>query len=275
MVYIMRNLLFTVFTLLYLIIPDTCLAVNFYDGARAPKGLYALSYTTFYAADKTTDAKGKRVKDNYGYKKVEELLRLCYYSPDLALTILVPAGYMRVGYYDSDSYGLGDVNIGGGYFLPIKKADILPMLFIKFPTGEYDSSKTVNYGTHQYDIKPMVFLYKQFDKFSVDAAVKYFFRLENESNHTAPGDEWHLQCLLGYNVTKNLKLGPSVSWMTSGHQRLNDIIRDDTAKESFSLGGDIYYRLPAVSLSVTYLHDLRTENSTKGHFFQFKACHKF
>ena len=124
---------------------------------------------------------------------------------------------------NQNSSGLGDINLGAGYFLPFKNVDILPMIFVEFPTGVYNSSKAANIGSNQYDIKPMIFLYKSFGDFSIDAAVKYYFRLKNEITNVSPGDELYVQCLLGYNLTDKFKLGPSINWMISNNKELGGV----------------------------------------------------
>ena len=263
------------FFALSLILPWPCLAVNFYDGARAPKGLYFLTYSSAYYADKTTDAQGKTSKADYDYLKIEELFRFCYYTQNAVFTLFIPVGRVQSGFYDVTSQGIGDVNLGAGYFLAFKPADILPMLFVKFPTGKYDSAKGVNYGTHQYDIKPTIFFYKALGFFSIDAAVKYYFRTENPGTKISPGNELYLQCLFGWQFTKNFKVGPSLNWMRSASQKNDGRKVSCSEKESLSVGGDIYLRLPALSVTFTYLRDIRTENTTKGDFFQIKTCYKF
>lgn len=254
---------------------NVAFAVNFYDGARAPQGLYFLTYSSAYVADELTDAKGNTSKNTYGLFKAEELLRFCYYSPNFVATALVPGGYTNIRSLNKDSLGLGDANLGAGHFLPFKQIDILPMLFVKFPTGEYDSSKSVNMGSNQYDIRPMVFIYKALGDFSLDAVAKYFFRLKNNSTDVTPGDEIHLQCLLGYNLTDKLKLGPSVNWMISRDKEQKGVRISDSARETLSLGADIYYRFTKVSVSATYLYDMHAENTPRGHFFQIKTVYRF
>lgn len=254
---------------------NVAFAVNFYDGARAPQGLYFLTYSSAYVADELTDAKGGTSKNNYGLFKAQEILRFCYYSPNFVATVLAPVGYTNIRSLNKDSSGLGDVNLGGGYFLPFKKIDILPMLFVKFPTGEYDSSKSVNMGSGQYDIDAMVFLYKALGDFSIDAAAKYFFRLKNSRTEVSPGDEIYLQCLLGYNLTDRLKVGPSINWMISKDKEQSGVKISDSARETLSMGADIYYRFSKVNVTFTYLYDVHAENTTQGHFFQIKTVYLF
>ena len=261
--------------LLIMMTSGIAFAVNFYDGARAKQGLYFLTYSSVYVAEEETDSKGSTSKSDYGLVKAEELLRFCYYSPDFVATALLPFDYMDIRSLKQDSSGLGDINLGAGHFLPFPQVDILPMLFMKFSTGEYNSAKSVNIGSNQYDIKPMVFLYKALGDFSIDAVAKYFFRLKNSSTDLSPGDEIYLQCLLGYNLTDRLKLGPSVNWMKSKDKEQNGVKISDSARETLSMGADIYYRFSKVSVTFTYLYDVHAENSPRGHFFQLKTVYLF
>ena len=254
--------------------PDAAFAVNFYDGARA-QGTYFLTYSSVYTADEMTDKNGNTSKKDFGLLSAQELLRLCYYSSDFVATALVPFGAMDINSMNQNSSGLGDINLGAGYFLPIKQIDILPMIFVEFPTGEYNASKAANIGSNQYDIKPMIFLYKSFGDFSIDAAVKYYFRLKNETTNVLPGDELYLQCLLGYNLTDKLKLGPSINWMISKDKEQNGVTVSNSARETLSVGTDVYYRFSWLSVTFTYLYDVHTENSPKGHFFQLKTVYRF
>jgi len=254
--------------------PKVASAVNFYDGARA-QGAYFLTYSSVYTADETTDKNGNTSKRDYGFFNAQELLRLCYYSSDFVTTALVPFGDTDIHSMNQNSSGLGDINLGAGYFLPFKQIDILPMIFVEFPTGVYNSSKAANIGSNQYDIKPMIFIYKAFGDFSIDAAVKYYFRLKNETTNVLPGDELYVQCLLGYNITDKFKLGPSLNWMISKDKEQNGVIVSNSARESLSVGADIYYRFSWLSVTFTYLYDVHTENSPKGHFFQLKTVYRF
>jgi hypothetical protein len=270
-----RFLWLTVVLCVFAFFPTIAFAVNFYDGSRARQGLYFLTYTYAYYADETTDKSGKAVNKDFGLFSAQEILRLCYYSPDFVATVVVPFGYIKISSLDQDSSGLGDISLGAGYFLPVKQVDILPMLFVKFPTGEYRSSKATNIGSNRYDIAPMVFIHKTMGDFSIDAAVKYYFRLENNATDVLPGDELHLQGLLGYNVTDKFKLGPSVNWMISKDKKQEGNRVSGSAREKLSVGADFYYRFSLLSVTLTYLYDVYAENSSRGHFLQLKTVYRF
>jgi hypothetical protein len=255
--------------------PKVAFAVDFYDGARAPQGNYFLTYSSVYTANEITDKNGNTSKSDFGLVNADELIRFCYYSPDFVATALAPFGYTDIHSMNQSSSGLGDINLGAGYFLPFQKIDILPMIFVEFPTGEYNASKAVNIGSNQYNIKAMVFLYKAFGDFSIDAAVEYYFRLKNETTNVSPGDELYVQCLLGYNLTDKLKLGPSINWMISKDEEQNGVTVNGSARETLSVGAEAYYRFSWLSVTFTYLYDVHTENSPKGNFFQLKTVYHF
>jgi len=250
-------------------------AVNFYDGSRARQGLYFLTYTYGYFADETADQHGKKATRDFGLLNAQEILRLCYYSPDFVATIVVPFGYTKISSLDQESFGLGDISVGAGYFLPVKQVDILPMVFIKFPTGEYRASQAANIGSNQLDIAPMVFAHKTIGKFSIDAAVRYYFRFENKATNVVPGDELRLEGLVGYSITEKFRLGPSVTWMISKNREQNGTTISGSARERLSAGADFYYRFSRLSVTLTYLYDVYAENLPKGHFLQLKAVYRF
>jgi len=255
--------------------PDLAFAVNFYDGSRAKQGIYFLTYSSVYTADEMTNKNGSISKKDFGLLSAQEMLRLCYYSPNLVATALIPFGYVDINSLNQDSAGLGDINLGAGYFLPFKQIDILPMFFVKFPTGEYDAAKAANIGSNQYDIKPMIFLHKTIGDFSIDASAKYHFRLKNDATNVLPGDEFYLQLLLGYNLTDKFKLGPSINWMISKDKEQQGVTVNNSARETLAVGADVYYRFSWLSVTFTYLYDAYTENSPKGHFFQLKTVYRF
>ncbi|MCX7926948.1 MAG: transporter [Candidatus Omnitrophica bacterium] len=250
-------------------------AVNFYDGVRAGKGLYFLTYTSYYYADKRTDANADTLYSDYDYKKIEQIFRICYYTTDAMFTIVLPITKVTCGFFDQKASAVGDIIIGAGRFLPTKKIDILPSIFVKLPTGEYESAKAINVGTNQYDIRPTIFIYKGLGRFSIDASFRYFIRLENQSTGIRPGNEWHLQGLLGFAITERLKVGPSLNWMISEPQKKESKNIANTKRESVSAGFDIYFRIPPIGITVTWLSDVYAKNLTKGDFFQIKTCYKF
>lgn len=273
----MKKVLLILSAAVIFFIPSGSDAVNFYDGVRAPEGLYLLTYTSLYTADEVTDGSGDTAVADYGFTRIQEMLRLSYYAKEMCFHVYLPAGYKEVEYYGEDTWGWGDLNLGIGRFLPVKSLDIVPMLFVKFPTGRYDGDRKVNYGDHQFDIKPTVFLHKTIRQWTVDLALKYFYRLVNPDTHTAPHNEFYAEALLGYEFWNFMKVGLSLNWMKSDDSKYfgEEVANNAKVRESYSIGSDIYFRLSSFNLSFTYLYDVYVENTVKGHYVQMKTVHRF
>ncbi|HON79961.1 MAG TPA: transporter [Spirochaetota bacterium] len=249
--------------------------VNIYDGVRAPDGMYLLTYSSVYHADDVRDSSGDLARDGYGYYSVQEIFRGAWYYRGVVVSALVPVGGVYVDSAGRGSFGAGDITAGAGFFLPVSCVDILPMLFVKFPSGEYDSSETVNYGSGQYDIRPMVFIHKAARGFTVDAVAKYYRRLENHDTGVKPGDEIHLQAVAAYNLFGTFRAGPSVSWMRGRNREIDGEAQGNTAGEMLSLGGDFYVRAGCIGITFTWLNDLYARNRTDGNYYQIKTVLKF
>lgn len=257
------------------VFPSMAQAVNIYDGVRAPEGVYLLTYSSLYHADDVRDSGGDLARDGYGYTGVQEIFRGAWYYRGLVLSVLVPVGGVYVDSAGTGSFGLGDITAGAGFFIPVSFADILPMLFVKFPSGEYDSSRAVNYGSGQYDIRPMVFIHKAAGGFTADIAAKYYHRLENQDTGVKPGDEIHIQGVAAYNLFGTFRAGPSVSWMRGRNREVDGEEQGDTAGEILSVGGDFYVRAGCLGITFTWLNDVYSRNRTDGNFYQIKTVLRF
>lgn len=251
-------------------------AVNYYDGVRAPKGLYLLNYASVYKADVFTDGAGDPLIRNFGMTRVQDLARLSYYWGDACLHLMAPVIWQEVSFKKDDDAGLGDVNLGFGYFIPVKVVDLLPILFVKFPTGGFDKSKKVNVGGGQTDLKPTLFLHKTMGPWTVDLAAKYFYRMENPDTKQAPHNELYAEGLFGREFWSFMKVGLSLNWLqTDGQKYLDEeLITGAKARKVFAVGSDVYFRTKPVSVAFTYLYDAYAENSPQGHFFQIKTVFK-
>ncbi len=272
----MKSALFSVALMVAMALPGTARAVNFYDGVRAPQGLYLLSYTSLYAADEKTGKDGKVAVKDLGFKRYQELVRLSYYQGNWCAHLMVPAAWQEVGAAKKDDLGFGDINLGFGYFVPIRSVDLLPILFVKGPTGSYDKSNPASIGENQWDLKPTLFLHKTLGPWTVDLAAKYFYRSTNKETKVAPMNEFYAEGLFGYEFWQFMKLGLSLNYKNGDGQKWFD---EDTngarAKEAFSVGSDVYFRFKPVKLSFTYLYDAYTANTTQGQYFQIKTVWKF
>ena len=254
-----------------LLLTGAARAVDIYDGVRAARGLYFLSYSSYYRADALTDASGRSAVDDFGYQSLAETLRLCWYSPDIVVTALVPFSCAKSVYLDDSAAGLGDVTIAAGGFLPLASVDLLALFAVKAPTGRFDESRAVNVGSGQWDFRPSLFVHKTIEPYTFDGAVKYFFRRENPATDLKPGDELHLEILATRRLGP-LRLGPGVNWLLGENGEKNGSRVKDSAKQTLSLGAEAYLRLFDWSVTLNYMGDVYGENTPRGHLVKIKLC---
>ncbi len=247
--------------------------MDFFDGVRAPRGLYFLSYSSLYRADRITGPGGHAEITDWGFIRAEEILRLCYYSPDYVFNLLIPFGGSRTDQPDSSSSGIGDIWLGTGTFLPVSEVDLLFMFSVKLPTGKYSSSDSVNFGSNRIDLSPGLFIHKIIGEVSFDAAVKYYFKLENHATGTDPGDELHLQLLLGYDFG-GVRAGPALNWTGGADKKVGGRTVPDSAGQTISAGAEVYFKISDWAVTLNYLRDAYSENSPRGDYFKVKLCYK-
>lgn len=247
--------------------------VDVYDGVRAPGGLYFLSYSTYYTADVVTDSSGDTRINNFGYQGIHETLRLSWYSPDFVLTALVPYGYVSSDHLDDSDTGIGDILVAAGGFLPVHSVDLLAFLAAKIPSGEFHSSDAINIGSGQWDFRSSLFFHKEMAPYLFDGVVKYTFRQENPDTDVKPGNEFQAEALVTRKVGE-VRIGPSAIWMI-GTDREEDGLRvQDSARQLVSLGLEAYFRVKGWGVTLNYMKDVYSENTTRGDLFKLKLVRK-
>ncbi|MBN1556931.1 MAG: transporter [Lentisphaerae bacterium] len=247
--------------------------VDIYDGVRAPRGLYFLSYSTFYAADVVTGPSGDAETRDFGYRSARQILRLSWYSPDYVVTALVPFGYTRADALDDSATGPGDILVAAGGFLPVRRADLLALLAAKIPSGDFDAADRVNAGSGQWDLRPSLFIHKAAGPYTMDGVVKYSFRQENPDTDFKPGDEWRVEV----QATRRwgpFRIGPGASWVTGADAEQDGARLRDSGPRLLAVGAEAYSRVQGWSVTLQYLGDVYSENTTRGHLVTLKLCRR-
>jgi len=250
------------------------LGVHIYDGVRAPSGMYFLSYSTIYSADKLTGASGKTTTDDFGYTALKEHMRLSWYTEQTIVTALLPVGHVESDKLDQSVDGFGDLLVGAGVFLPIRVVDCLVMLVIDAPTAEYDDDKAINMGTGQWNFRPSVFIHKSQGNYTFDCALKYNIRKENHDTGYHPGDELSV-AVLGTRKFGVIRVGPNIKLMYGDDQRQDGSEQPDSAKQRVSAGLEAYTRIKGWGVTFNVMADVYTENTTEGVLGLLKLVRKF
>ncbi len=232
------------------------------QGARLPDGSYLATYPGWYSADEITDKDGDTaVKADIAMHAVK--FNYLYYWGDYGISVIVPVGKIEVN--GTESSGVGDIELGAGWFLPVKSVDLLAALFVDLPTGPYDKADRVNFGTGQWDIGPTLYLSKRINKFQIDAITRYNFHIENGESGWKPGNEFYAEATVNYAITPRLWAGPSVIYVKGADGELDGVRFDNTATTSLSLGGEVFYALTRKTvLLLSVMEEVEVENGSKG-----------
>lgn len=236
------------------------------QGARAPEGSYLAFYPIWYHADEITDSKGKTAVKDLDLDNYMMLTNYLYYKDNYVLAATVPVGKLQVG--DEGSGGVGDIEVGAGLFLLVKWADILAGVLIKAPTGPYDKNDLVNFGSGQWDIRPTVFFSKTVDRFTFDAALRYWIKLECKESGWKPGNEFYAEGVVNYKVNDKFRFGPSISFMKGVNGELDGEKFDNTATTKLSVGAEAFYLASSkLYLLLNVMEDIDVINGAKGRLF--------
>ncbi len=250
--------------------------VNYCDGARAPEGFYLATYPVWYTADSLTNDDGGTATNEFGANEYDVLIRPIWYIRDFVFHVIVPLGNISVHYFDDNDGGIGDIVAGGGYFLPVKEINILPVLNMKFPTGHFNSASEVNYGDGQFDLMPELYINKSVGRCSVDIALKYWHRFRNENNSFTPGNQFYAECVSTYEVIKGFRVGPNISFCKGGNPELEGVELPDNDITRLSVGAEFVFIItPKVHFLLDAIPDVYAENTAKGMLVMGRLCCKF
>ena len=244
---------------LFFVATPTVQAVNFGDGYKL-EGAFLALYPYWYTANRYNNDHGDAVTKKLRYDAYVTLIRPLYYKGNFTFNATIPVAKVKNGFLDGSDSGIGDIRLGMGYFLPIKEISILPMIQVKFRTGNFSVHDSVNLGDGQTDIRLETYFNKfLFDyKIGIDGALRYFVRCKE--NGVDPGNEFYVEALTTYQILKSMWIGPSAIYMIG-----------DKDKEKVSLGGELIYRYnPKFLVLLNIMNDVKTRNQMQGTLYMMK-----
>ena len=245
--------------------PPFAHAVNFAAGAKPPEG-YQLKLFPFYcSADIRTNKDGDPAVRDLGLKKYGVIIGNFYQLGDLQLNVLVPVGTVEAGKYGDANSGLGDVQLRAGYFLPVEWASILPIVFVKVPTGSFDKTRAANMGDGQIDLAAELYMFKLMQPLSADLLLKYNYRFRNPDTGFTPGNEFSAEGLVTCRLTDRIRVGPAVNFLIGADNKKGGATVADSGLMRLSAGGEIWFgRLDHAKISLAAYKDLVTRNTNEG-----------
>ena len=244
---------------------STSHALNYGAGAKLPEGMLLNLYPNYYHAETRTDKNGNAAIYNLGLHRYGMAVGASYYTGNWLFNTVIPVGNLELQSRRSDKGGIGDIQLRAGYFLPIDSVTILPLLFIKTPSGSYDRNHPANYGDGQLDMAAEVYFRKLIGSLSLDALLKYTVRFRNQDSDITPGNEFLLETLATWKIVDSLWAGPAVNFNIGGDNKRNGADIPDSGLLKLAVGGEIYYRgFSRAKLSLAAYQDVVTRNTTEG-----------
>lgn len=258
--------LYSVISILVAILyASTSHAINYAAGAKLSDGLVLNLYPYYYRAEIRTDKHGDSTTQNLGLHKYGMTIGASYYLKNFLFNVVIPNGNLEVHSLRAENGGIGDIQLRTGYFLPIDSVTILPLLLIKTPTGNFDRSRSVNFGDGQPDLAAEIYLRKLAGPVSLDALLKYAVRFRNPYNDLTPGNEFITELLATWRFTEHFWAGPALNITVGSDNKRNGRIVTDSGLTKLAAGGELYYRgFSRVKLSLAAYQDVSTRNTTEG-----------
>ncbi|XQZ55033.1 hypothetical protein E2979_18130 [Paracoccus yeei] len=262
---------------------------QFYSGGIPPmRGLYGLSVTGYYSADRLNDGNGDRVPLDFSVRARTQTLRLLGVTDQHILggrvwgqlVIPVVVGLdVDAGPMSDSRGGVGDIVVSGGLTYYKGSHSFVLGIDTALPTGDWDRNRLSNPGQNHVSIQPTFgygYLNRADPKWEFAASVRYIVNLENSDTNYTSGNELVVDYAVGYHF------GPVRAAIVGYY--LNQLTDDDgpgvgpdgNRGKGFAIGPSLTYDLsPSTQLSISYQKETMAENKAKGDNIMLHLSAKF
>lgn len=262
-------------------------SAQFFAGGVPPfPGLYFLSQTSYFNADRTNDADGNERPIPFEVQSVAETMRFLYVSPveiagaKLWTQLVIPVVHLdlTIPVASDTQLGLADISgtIGLAWHTKGKHA-FLAGLDIAGPTGKYSADDAINIGLNHWSFQPTIgYHYKDPKGLELGTTARLIFNTENHDTDYTSGTELVVDYAVGWNIDK-WRLGAVGYYL----QQLTDdsgprVSDDGNRGMAFAIGPSLSYSFnPGFELSGSWQHDVVTQNRSQGDTFWFNVAKKF
>jgi len=260
-------------------------AEGFESGMVPPPGLHFVNYNLFYAASNVKDNDGNTVPQlDLDLNVFAEVLRFVYTSKarmlgaNWGMQLFVPI--MRTSMMGASRGGLGDL-IFDPFILSWHRPcfHAAAGLDIYLPTGAYDKDEMINIGNNFVTFEPVfAFSYVPQNGWSWSMKFMYDINGENDDFQLSPGDEFHFDYGLGYNVHPKVKLGVAGYY----YQQVSDdevagIPKPNEKSRVFAIGPGLKFYFPENRLFLEFRpqFELAARNRPQGTAMWIKLTYSF
>jgi hypothetical protein len=267
------------------------------DGAVPGPGTYFFEYIQVYQSDEFKDKDGNDIPGNPRAAFVLSMNQLAHISTktvlggNLGIDVLQPIGQLN----GSGNLGpggpavtanpgpLGDLIVGpfiqwfphkllGRPFLHRFELDVI------LPTGQFDKKYILNPGAKIWTIEPYyAFTWFLTPELSTSWRLHYTYNTENDDTKTKPGQLFHANYSLEYEVVKNLRLavaGYYIKQLTE--DEVNSVKQNSSKEQAFAIGPAVHWiSKGGLSFGLKTQLESSVENRPAGNRTTFRLTYKF
>jgi hypothetical protein len=270
---------------------------SFLDGGPpAGPGFYFQQYLQYYHSDTFKDKDGNKIPfpkpelnayvslSQFIYQSDQPILFGGKWGVDLIVPVV---GFDLTGAppLQANDPGVGDILVGPfiqwdpvmGKNGPVFMHRI--ELQTTFPSGKFDSKKSLNPGSNGYSFNPYwaatLFLTP---KWTASTRVHYLWNSEQEDTNIQPGQAIHLNYATDYELIPNtLRAGINGYYLKQiTDTKVNGVSVPDRQEQVFGIGPGLLYSFSQNNhLFFNAYFEMAAENRTEGNRFNFRWTHHF
>lgn len=254
---------------LALFMPIFLFAVQIGTGKHHPKDTFLIAnYYANYRADIITDISKKEIITNYDLESNTYIFKPVYYTENFLFNFSLPYSKISRGYTNETKYGLGDLTLAMGYFIPNSFGDLLLVNNLIIPTAKFDNTNRANLqlSKNRYELQEELYFFKPVVTtkipFIIDAAVYYTHRFDDEDTKKNNGYYFGIDLTLSKIETANFMYGPAINYKRYNKEGL---ITQNVGSQKYQIGFNILYKLNKKdSIALEYVKDIHVSNTLKG-----------
>lgn len=269
-------------------------STSFLDGQGSPGYLFE-NELNYYEADRLKDGSGHTIP---GTNKLDTLVDIphilyttkcrlfgAYFGVEAFLPILV---HGHIEFFEGprgDSSGIGDLRVApfilqwSNYCLFGRRFDSRLNINFVLPVGKYEADSPINPGSNVIIFNPYyAFTWMLTDKLEFSMRLHYLWCSKNHdpfvtipAEEVKPGEAFHFNYALSYEVVKNLRLGVAGYFLqqTSDSQIYGDDF-DNTRERAFAIGPGLLAQYQDWTFILNSYFETGVHNRFEGNRFVFR-----
>lgn len=262
-------------------------ASQFFGGAFPPfPGLYILSQTNYFHADRLNDGNGDKLPFDFKVSTFVETVRLLYITPielagaNVVTQLVIPVVNVDVSVpgVSAETTGLADmVGTLGLAWHPDQNTTYSLGVDVSAPTGRYDRFDPASPGLNHWSFQPALgYHYSDPQGLEIGTVARFIFNTKNTDTDYRTGTEFVFDYAVGWNIDK-WRIGAVGYYL----QQLTDdsgptAPADGHRGKGFAIGPSLSYAFnPGLQLSASWQHDVVAENRAQGDTIWFNVAAKF